>query len=87
MTDQHIFQPVSATEPQTICRNLRRGGSTTVQGRTDEPASRPPSSTATCQVRVPLKTSTTGSQSGNPQWCAWLYVHSQQLHNAHAENI
>ena len=51
---------VSATEPQNICRNLRRGGSTTIQGRTDEPASRPPSSTATCQVRVPLKTSTPG---------------------------
>ena len=56
---------VSATEPQNICRNLRRGGLTTIQRRTDEPASRPPSSTATCQVRVPLKTSTTGSKSGN----------------------
>ena len=52
---------VSATEPQNICRNLQRSGSTTVQGRTDEPASCPPSSTAICQVRVPLKTSTTGS--------------------------
>ena len=44
-----------------ICRNLRWGGSTTVQGRTDEPASHPTSSSATCKVRVPLKTSTTGS--------------------------